>query len=119
MDPDIGQLDRQLAAIPKLAPVWTYSEMGWWPAFSRLTPAGNVMYCTVCFQLGTTWPPIAGSRTPTMVLGSPSIGLAGLMRFCRRHRREIAAFPTGALFRPPDVDCVEEFARDGESIEVG
>jgi acyl-CoA synthetase (AMP-forming)/AMP-acid ligase II len=54
----MGQLDCQLAATPKLAPVWNYWVMSWWPAFSRLTPAGSDMYSALCFQLGTTWPPI-------------------------------------------------------------
>jgi hypothetical protein len=89
--PTLDQLDCQLATIPKLAPVWTYSEMGWWPAFirlilsiqrgtslnmyrrvwlreTRLIPAGSDMYHAVCFQLGTTRPPIGSvhsSFSPT------------------------------------------------------
>ncbi|KAJ7083889.1 hypothetical protein C8R44DRAFT_903596 [Mycena epipterygia] len=53
-------LDRQLAATPKLAPVWTHWEIGWRPAFRHIVPAITDMYSTHHVQLENTCLTVGG-----------------------------------------------------------
>ena len=81
---DGGKIDAQLAIIPKLGPVWTYWEIGWWPAFGRLVPTGNGMYLEVLFQLGNTCPPFGGVASERRCHGRTwAVG-------CVREAREIS-----------------------------
>ncbi|KAJ7085925.1 hypothetical protein C8R44DRAFT_752738 [Mycena epipterygia] len=60
---NIRQLNCQLAATVKLAPVWTHSERSWRPAFKMLGPAVTDMCSTTRIQLENMFLTVGGVTT--------------------------------------------------------